>query len=299
MPHATGRLVLACPGPLHPEALVQARALGGSEVVAVTLDFGEGRELEAIRDAALVAGAARAHVLDVRDQFARDFIMPALQAGALGRTDAAAVAAVASLADALWAAKLDEIAAIERADTIGLGGDHPGRIGTLLSGLTQSVAAVAVPGAAGVAGAPLWPTRRAAEPRSAAWPPGTVAPSAAIGFDRGVPLSLNGISMPLAELSASLAALAGTEGAGSPLAALQDAHAALRNAACDPRLVAFADRVAAEYRAIADEGRWFSPLRTALDGFVARVQPAVTGIVRLTIHGGAWSIAQTSFNPKA
>ena len=52
-----------------------------AEVVAVTIDLGDGQELEAIRDRALAAGAVRAHVLDVRDAFAREYMV----AGASGR----------------------------------------------------------------------------------------------------------------------------------------------------------------------------------------------------------------------
>ena len=39
------------------------------------VDLGQGRELEEVRDRALAAGAVRAHVLDVRDEFARDYIL--------------------------------------------------------------------------------------------------------------------------------------------------------------------------------------------------------------------------------
>jgi argininosuccinate synthase len=55
----------------------------GAEIVAVTMDLGQGRELDDIRERALALGAVRAHVLDVREEFARDFILPALQAGAI------------------------------------------------------------------------------------------------------------------------------------------------------------------------------------------------------------------------
>src|SRR5262245_13424205 len=54
-----------------------------AEVITVTLDLGQGRELTDVRERALAVGAARAHVLDVREEFARDYILPALQAGAL------------------------------------------------------------------------------------------------------------------------------------------------------------------------------------------------------------------------
>src|SRR5690349_2827716 len=54
-----------------------------AEVVTVTLDLGQGVELEEVRDRALASGAVRAHVIDARDAFANDFIRPALQARAI------------------------------------------------------------------------------------------------------------------------------------------------------------------------------------------------------------------------
>ena len=50
---------------------------------AVTLDLGQGRELEDTASGALAIGCVRAHVLDVREEFAKEFILPALQAGAI------------------------------------------------------------------------------------------------------------------------------------------------------------------------------------------------------------------------
>ena len=47
------------------------------------MDLGQGRELDHIRERALALGAVRAHVLDLREEFAHDFILPALQAGAI------------------------------------------------------------------------------------------------------------------------------------------------------------------------------------------------------------------------
>ncbi len=292
MPDVIRRMVLACPGRLDPGALAAARRAGAAEVVAVTLDLGQGRQLEAVRDGALAAGAARAHVLDVRDRFAREFVLPTLQAGALVGTHRPVVAA---LADALGAATLAEIAAMEGAQLVAVAARSNGMMGQLLAGLHGGFRVVHIAGPADPAPAGgLWPGRSPGDYRPAAWPhPGTPA-SAAVGFDRGTPVSLNGIAMPLAELAASLAALAGAESVPSPLHALQDAHTALRNSVADVDLMRFADEVALEYRTIVDEGRWFSPLRDALDGFVQRIQPRITGTVRITMQQGAWSISQAA-----
>jgi argininosuccinate synthase len=55
----------------------------GAEIIAVTVDLGQGRELATIHERALAVGAVRAHVLDAREEFVREYILPALQAGAV------------------------------------------------------------------------------------------------------------------------------------------------------------------------------------------------------------------------
>ena len=76
------RIVLAYSGGLDTSVAIPwlAETLG-AEVIAVTLDLGQGSELNQVRERALAAGAVRAHVLDVRDEFARE-LRPA---GAAGR----------------------------------------------------------------------------------------------------------------------------------------------------------------------------------------------------------------------
>jgi argininosuccinate synthase len=78
------RIVLAYSGGLDTSIAIPWLAEKyGAEIVTVTMDLGQGKELEDARERALGLGAARAHVRDLRDELARSFILPALQAGAV------------------------------------------------------------------------------------------------------------------------------------------------------------------------------------------------------------------------
>jgi argininosuccinate synthase len=80
------RVVLAYSGGLDTSVAVRwVREEWGLEVVACAVDvgqLGEGEEAT-IRERALAAGAVEVEVIDAREQFARDFLVPALQANAL------------------------------------------------------------------------------------------------------------------------------------------------------------------------------------------------------------------------
>jgi argininosuccinate synthase len=53
------------------------------QVIAVTVNVGTETDFEAVRQKALRTGAIKAYVEDARETFVRDFVFPALQAGAL------------------------------------------------------------------------------------------------------------------------------------------------------------------------------------------------------------------------
>ncbi len=98
---AKRRIVIPCSGtPDSLAAIARLAAELDADVVTVTLDIGQMRELEGVRQAALAAGAVRAHVVDARDDFARDCI------AAVRDGQAPSVAA-------LVARKLEEVARIE------------------------------------------------------------------------------------------------------------------------------------------------------------------------------------------
>lgn len=82
---SNNRLVLAYSGGLDTSvAIPYLHEQTGKEVVAVSLDVGQGGEgLETIRQRALACGAVESYVVDARDEFANEYCMPALQANAL------------------------------------------------------------------------------------------------------------------------------------------------------------------------------------------------------------------------
>jgi argininosuccinate synthase len=113
------RIVLAYSGGLDTTiAIPWLRENHEAEVIAVTVDVGQGLELAAIHERALAAGAVRAHVIDARDEFVRDYILPALQAGAVYEDRYPLATA---LARPLIAKRLVELARMEGATAIAHG----------------------------------------------------------------------------------------------------------------------------------------------------------------------------------
>jgi argininosuccinate synthase len=113
-------VVLAFAGGIHAAAAIPWLAdTLGVEVVTVTLDVGQGSELAALRARALACGAVRAHVVDARDEFARDVLFPSL---------ASTVARARGISELPWpliARKLVEIARIEHAGAVAHGSTDP------------------------------------------------------------------------------------------------------------------------------------------------------------------------------
>ena len=54
-----------------------------ADVIALLVDVGQGIDVEAVTARALAAGASDVVVIDARDEFAAEYVLPVLQAGAL------------------------------------------------------------------------------------------------------------------------------------------------------------------------------------------------------------------------
>jgi argininosuccinate synthase len=211
----TRRVVFACSGVAdNLAAIPQLAGELNADVVTLTLDLGQTGELEAIRQAALAAGAVRAHVVDVRDEFARRCVTASLAEAP------AAYSAEHNVAGVLIARTLVEIAHIEGADLVAHGGseeDHE-TIEAAVRALDQSIRVVrtAMERARPLHAVHTTLWKRPTEDASKLMPkPEPDAPARLeIAFEAGLPVSINGIPMSLSELIESVSTIAGTHGVG-------------------------------------------------------------------------------------
>ena len=93
------------------------------EVVAFCADRGQGEELMPVRDKAMRTGAAAVHIVDLREEFVRDFIFPMLRANAVYE---GAYLLGTSIARPLIARAQVEVAAKEGADAVAHGATGKG-----------------------------------------------------------------------------------------------------------------------------------------------------------------------------
>jgi argininosuccinate synthase len=139
-------------------------------------------------------------------------------------------------------------------------------------------------------------------------PAGAPAPvEVVIGFEAGVPVSLDGEELPLNELITQLNRQAGAYGIGrldmienravgiksrevyeAPAAlTLIQAHSALEDVVLTKDEARTKAQLATRWTELVYEGLWFSPLRHAIDAFVDKTQELVTGEVRVALTPGA------------
>ncbi|MDP9424668.1 MAG: argininosuccinate synthase [Actinomycetota bacterium] len=132
-----------------------------------------------------------------------------------------------------------------------------------------------------------------------------------IGFEEGLPVSLDGEALPLAELIEELNGIAGAHGVGRldmiedrlvgiksreiyecPAAlTIVQAHKELESMTLTKDVLRFKSTVEQRYAELTYEGLWFTPLKTALDAFVNETQKTVTGNVRLKLYKGSSRVA--------
>ena len=342
------RIVLAFSGGLDTSvAIPWLAAKYRAEIVTVTVDLGQGASPQDVHDRALAIGAARAHVIDARDEFARDFVLPALQAGAMyeGRYPLAT-----ALGRPLIAKYLVEVAHIEGTNAIahGCSGKGNGQVRMDISAraLDPDIKVIAparewdlswqdeieyarergIPLSTAAdspysTDANLWgrsiecgalddpweePTEDiyilTKEPSESPDRPAYVE----IAFERGVPVSINGIAMSMVELVSSLDTIAGAHAVGrvdmvenrlvgiksreiyeAPAAVvLHMAHKELQAFVTPRDLERLTSDLGVTYADLVYNGLWYTPTREAIDALVQKVQEKVTGIIRLKFFRG-------------
>jgi argininosuccinate synthase len=84
-PAEVRRVLLLYSGGLDTSVMLKwIQELYGAEIVCLTVNLGQpGEDYEVIKGKALMLGALDCHVVDAREQFARDYIAPAIKANAL------------------------------------------------------------------------------------------------------------------------------------------------------------------------------------------------------------------------
>jgi argininosuccinate synthase len=321
----------------------------GVDVIALAIDVGQGvDDLEEIRQRGLACGAVESIVVDATEEFARDFLAPALKANALYMGKYPLVSA---LSRPLIVKHLVRIARERGAAGVAHGCTGKGNdqvrfeVGTMCLapeldtlapirdwGLTRDAAI----DWANERGIPI-PIKTKKSPYSIdenSWgrtaecgiledpwaaPPEDVyertvsvadAPDepeeVVIRFEAGLPVALDGRTMPLHELVREIDSRAGAHGVGR-IDMIEDrlvgiksreiyevpgaitlitAHRDLEDLTLEQEVADFKRTVEGRYAQLVYNGLWWGPLKRALDSFIDETNRAVTGEVRVQLFKG-------------
>jgi argininosuccinate synthase len=320
------------------------------EVVCFSADVGQKEELSGLKEKALNTGASKIYIEDLRDEFARDFVFPALRANAIYE---GAYLLGTSLARPLIAKKQLEIAKREGADAVchgatGKGNDQV-RFEMTFIALNPEIRIIAAwrdenwrfdSRSAMIAyaekhGIPLPLSKEKPyssdrnllhisheggiledpwlEPEEEMFVL-THSPEKApdrptyteIGFEKGIPVSVDGVVMKPAELLDHLNGIAGENGIGrvdmvenrfvgmksrgvyeTPGGTvLWAAHRAVESITMDREVMMMRDSLIPKYAQLVYNGFWFSPEMKVLQHFIDETQDNVTGTARLKLYKG-------------
>src|SRR5207244_11635354 len=113
------KIVLAYSGGLDTSVLLSwIKEKYRAEMIAFCANIGQGEELRGLEAKAKKTGAAKVFIDDLQEEFARDFIFPMIQAGAIYENQ---YLLGTSIARPLIAQRMVEIARAEKADAIAHG----------------------------------------------------------------------------------------------------------------------------------------------------------------------------------
>ncbi|MGM9583685.1 MAG: argininosuccinate synthase, partial [Phascolarctobacterium sp.] len=119
------KVVLAYSGGLDTSVIIPwlKENYNGCEVIAACADLGQGDELDPVHDKAIKTGASKCYILDLKEEFIKDYVWPTVKAGAVYEKK---YLLGTSFARPLIAKKLVEIAEAEGADAIAHGATGKG-----------------------------------------------------------------------------------------------------------------------------------------------------------------------------
>jgi len=325
------------------------------EVICFAADVGQKEELSGLREKAIKTGAAKIHIDDLREEFVRDFVFPALRANAIYE---GTYLLGTSLARPLIAKRQLEIAKIEGADAVchgatGKGNDQV-RFELTYMALHPAIRIISawrddhwtfdsrasMIDYAEKHGIPIPLTREKpyssdrnllhisheggiledtwAEPKEEMFVL-TVSPEAApdrptyveIGFEKGNPVSADGVAMSPAALLDHINGIAGANGIGrmdmvenrfvgmksrgvyeTPGGTvLWAAHRAVESITMDREVMLMRDSLIPKYAQLVYNGFWYAPERELLQRFIDDTQERVTGTARLKLYKGNCVVA--------
>jgi argininosuccinate synthase len=347
------RLVLAYSGGLDTSVAIRWLAeQKGYEVVACAIDVGQAAPgaMAEVRQRGLDCGAVESVVVDAKDEFAEEFVAPAIAANALYMGKYPLVSA---LSRPIITRHLVRVARETGASAIGHGCTGKGNdqvrfeVGAMSLDPELTVEAPIREWGLSREASIAWANERGipipvkkASPYSIdenlwgrtaecgiledpwASPPEEVFERSAalvdtpdeveeltLRFVDGLPVAVDGKELPLAELVAEVDRRAGAHGVGridmveDRLVGIKSreiyecpgamtilaAHRDLEDLCLEQELAAEKRGLEGRYAQIIYNGLWFSPLKTALDAFIASSQRFVSGEVRMHLYKGqAW-----------
>ncbi|MDO4261471.1 MAG: argininosuccinate synthase [Eubacteriales bacterium] len=347
------KVVLAYSGGLDTTAIIPwLKEHFGYEVICCCIDCGQGNELDGLEERAKLSGAAKLYIEDIVDEFAEEYIMPCVQAGAVYENK---YLLGTSMARPVIAKKLVEIARKEGASAICHGATGKGndqiRFELSIRALAPDLKIIAPWRMTDVwtmqsredeieyckqhginlpfdhshsysRDRNLWHiSHEGLELEDPANEPNYdhmlvlgVTPEKApdqdeyvtMTFEKGVPTSVNGKQMKVADIIKELNALGGKHGIGivdivenrvvgmksrgvyeTPGGTiLMEAHQQLEELVLDRATMETKKDMGNKLAQVVYEGKWFTPLREAIQAFVTSTQEYVTGEVKFRLYKG-------------
>lgn len=347
------KVILAYSGGLDTTAIIPwLKEHFDYDVVCCCIDCGQESELTGLDERAKLSGAAKLYVLDVNDEFAEDYIMPCVKAGAVYENK---YLLGTSMARPLIAKKLVEIAHKEKAVAICHGATGKGndqiRFELGIKALAPELKIIAP-----WRMTDIWPFQSREDEIAYCQSKGIDLPfdashsysrdrnlwhisheglelelpenepnydellvlgvtpqkapdeatEVSMCFEKGVPVSINEKRMKVADIIRELNALGGANGIGiidivenrvvgmksrgvyeTPGGTiLMAAHEQLEELVLDRATMETKKDLGNKFAQIVYEGKWFTPLREAIQAFMDVTQEVVTGEVKFKLYKG-------------